>query len=102
MSALPKTPRDTDIARPTLRPAPMRRAALVTRLTRPGLDPAKRRIRAQLMLQSDEQLRDGLGWSRVDIDAFRAAGRADEQAVVARARRETMAPSTAMPMPMAA
>jgi hypothetical protein len=96
MSALLKSPRGIATAQPTLRSAPLRRSALVARLTRPGLDPARRRIRDQLMRLSDEQLRDGLGWSRADVDALRAAGRADEQVGASRPRQEDV------PLPMAA
>ena len=96
MSALPNTPRGIATAQPTLRSAPLRRSALVARLTRPGLDPARRRIRDQLMRLSDEQLREGLGWSRADVDEFRAAGRADEQVGASRPRQEDV------PLPMAA
>ena len=98
MSELRKTPRDIAAAHPTLRSAPLRRSALVVRLTQPGLDPAKRRIRGQLMLLSDEQLRERLGWSRADVDAFRAAGGADEQVGASWPLQEDVAPS----LPMAA
>jgi hypothetical protein len=98
MSALPKTPGDIATAQATRWSAPLRRSALVARLTRPGLDPAKRRIRGQLMLLSDEQLREGLGWSRAEVDEFRAAGRADEQVEAPRPRQEDVALS----LPMAA
>jgi len=100
MSALRKSTRDAATAHPTLLSAPLHRSALLTRLTRPDLDPAKRRIRGRLMLLSDEQLREGLGWSRADIDAFRSAGCPDEQAGAARTRQEDMSPSS--PLPMAA
>lgn len=100
MSALRKTPWDIATAQPALRSAPLRRSALVARLTRPGLDPAKRRIRGQLMLLSDEQLRERLGWSRADVDELRAAGRADEGVVASWPRQEDAAP--ALPLPMAA
>jgi hypothetical protein len=58
------------------------RSALVTRLAQPGIDPAKRRIRAGLLLLSDAQLQAGLGLSEADIAALRAAGREDAPAVV--------------------
>jgi hypothetical protein len=57
------------------------RSALVGRLVRPGIDPAKRRIRARLLLLSDAQLQAGLGLSEADVDALRAAGRDDSPAV---------------------
>jgi hypothetical protein len=98
MAALRKTPQDTTAAQPPLRFAPLRRSALVARLTRPGLDPARRRIRVELMRQSDEQLREGLGWSRADVDAFRAAGRADERLGATWPRQDAAAPA----LPMAA
>ncbi|MCX7230441.1 MAG: hypothetical protein NTW15_15840 [Burkholderiales bacterium] len=91
MSALPNPPRGNATAQPTLRSAPLRRSALVARLTRPGLDPARRRIRDQLMRLSDEQLREGLGWSRADVDELRAVGRADEQVGASRPRQEDVA-----------
>jgi len=67
-------------------PAPERaasppRSALVTRLARPGIDPAKRRIREKLLLLSDAQLHAGLGLSEADIAALRAAGRDDAVAM---------------------
>ncbi len=96
MSVLRKTPQDITTARPALRSAPLRRSARVARLTRPGLDPAKRRTREELMRLSDAQLREGLGWSRADVDAFRAAGRADERVGAAWPRQD------AAPLPMAA
>jgi hypothetical protein len=98
MSVPRKTPQDITTARPALRSAPLRRSALVARLTRPGLDAARRRIRGELMRLSDEQLREGLGWSRADVDAFRAAGRADERVDAAWPRQEAAAPA----LPMAA
>jgi len=60
------------------------RSALVTRLTQPAIDPAKRRIRAGLLLLSDAQLQAGLGLSVADIAALRVAGRDDATAVVKR------------------
>jgi hypothetical protein len=57
------------------------RSALVARLARPGVDPAKRRIRARLLLLSDARLQAGLGLSKADVDALRAAGRDDAEAV---------------------
>jgi hypothetical protein len=62
----------------------------VARLTRPGLDPAKSRIRHRLLRLSDEQLQSGLGWSRADVAALRSAGRADDD------------PAALPPLPMAA
>jgi len=52
-------------------------SALVTRLIRPGIDSAKRRIRARLLLLSDAHLQSGLGLSKADIGALRGAGLAD-------------------------
>jgi hypothetical protein len=50
------------------------------------------------MLLSDEPLRERLGWSRAEVDEFRAAGRADEQVGASRPLQEDVAPS----LPMAA
>lgn len=61
------------------------RSALVTRLAQPGIDPAKRRIRAGLLLLSDAQLQAGLGLSPADVAVLRAAGRNDASVVVMRA-----------------
>lgn len=58
----------------------------------------RHRIRGQLMLLSDEPLRERLGWSRAEVDEFRAAGRADEQVGASRPLQEDVAPS----LPMAA
>ena len=55
-----------------------------------------------LLFLTDEQLREGLGWSRADIDEFRAAGRADEQVGASRPLQEDVAPSLPLPLPMAA
>ncbi len=66
-------------------------SALVTRLARPGIDPAKRRIRARLLLLSDAQLQSGLGLSEVDIGVLRGAGLADS--LVAGAQREPVRPA---------
>lgn len=66
-------------------------SALVTRLARPGIDPAKRRIRARLLLLSDAQLQSGLGLSAVDIGALRGAGLADS--LDAGAQREPVRPA---------
>jgi hypothetical protein len=55
------------------------RSALVARLSRPGLDPARRRLRALLLRLPDERLRQGLGLSDADVAALRAAGLGDLQ-----------------------
>lgn len=61
------------------RPSPARlsRSALAARLSQPGLDPARRRLRALLLRLPDERLRQGLGLSDADVAALRAAGLAD-------------------------
>ncbi|MEI7445859.1 MAG: hypothetical protein WCK28_13295 [Burkholderiales bacterium] len=88
MSASQDSQRTSTTARPRLWSATAPRAALVTRLTRPGLDPAKRRVRLRLLQLSDEQLRTGLGWSRADVEALRSAGRADGDLAAVRPVRE--------------
>ena len=53
-------------------PAPRRCSSLVLRLIRAKNDPAKHRLRAYLLTQTDERMRENLGFSELDIRALRS------------------------------
>jgi len=59
---------------PTARfaPAPSRCCSLVLRLIRAQNDPVRDRLRSCLLAQTDERLRESLGFSEVDIRTLRS------------------------------
>jgi hypothetical protein len=61
----------TSVAPIRLAAAPSRCSGLVLRLISAQDDPVKRRVRAYLLAQSDERLREGLGFSELDIERLR-------------------------------
>jgi hypothetical protein len=56
-----------------LAPAPGRCCSLVLRLIRAQNDPVKDRLRSCLLAQTDERLRESLGFSEVDISTLRSS-----------------------------
>jgi hypothetical protein len=52
--------------------APSRCCSLVLRLIRDQNDPVRDRVRSCLLLQTDEHLRESLGFSEVDICTLRS------------------------------
>jgi hypothetical protein len=61
------------VAPTSFAPAPSRCSSLVLRLIRGQDDPVRRRLRAYLLAQSDERLRESLGFSELDIRTLRRA-----------------------------
>ena len=53
-------------------PAPRRCSSLVLRLIKAKNDPVKHRLRAYLLTQTDERVRESLGFSELDIRALRS------------------------------
>ena len=55
-----------------LAPTPSRCCSLVLRLIRAQNDPVRDRLRSCLLAQTDERLRESLGFSEVDIRTLRS------------------------------